>query len=111
MKIVVNAYSARQGGGQTYPSISSHTCQQENLEVRVFAPASLELPVHSQVRRVHASWPITNPLARALWEHWVLPGFLRRERADASVLPGWRGGHICSCRMQGGYHVPQHDPV
>jgi glycosyltransferase involved in cell wall biosynthesis len=46
------------------------------------------LPVHPQVRRVHASWPITNPLARALWERLVLPGFLRRERADVLFCPG-----------------------
>ena len=89
MKIVVNAYSARQGGGQTYLlNLFAHLPAGTNLEVRVFAPASLELPVHPQVRRVHASWPITNPLARALWERWVLPGFLRRERADVLFCPG-----------------------
>jgi glycosyltransferase involved in cell wall biosynthesis len=89
MKIVVNAYSARQGGGQTYLlNLFAHLPAGTNLEVLVFAPASLELPVHPQVRRVHASWPVTNPLARALWERWVLPGFLRRERADVLFCPG-----------------------
>ncbi|WP_291993483.1 glycosyltransferase family 1 protein [Candidatus Accumulibacter sp. ACC003] len=89
MKIVVNAYSARIGGGQTYlRNLFAHLPARADLEVLIFAPASLQLPAHPQVRRVHAPWPASNPLARAFWERWVLPGFLRREQADLLFCPG-----------------------
>lgn len=89
MKIVVNAYSARIGGGQTYlRNLFAHLPARADLEVLIFAPASLQLPAHPQVRRVHAPWPTSNPLARAFWERWALPGFLRREQADLLFCPG-----------------------
>lgn len=89
MKIVVNAYSARLGGGQTYlRNLFAHLPARTDLEILVFAPASLPLPAHPQVRRVHAPWPTSNPLARALWERWMLPGFLRREQPDLLFCPG-----------------------
>lgn len=89
MKIVVNAYSARLGGGQTYlRNLFAHLPARTDLEVLVFAPAALPLPVHPRVRRVHAPWPTSNPLTRAFWERWLLPGFLRREQADLLFCPG-----------------------
>lgn len=89
MKIVINAYSARLGGGQTYlRNLMAHFPDQPDLEVLIFAPASLELPKHPQIKRVPNRWPSTNPLMRALWERWVLPGFLRRERVDVLFCPG-----------------------
>lgn len=89
MKIVVNAYSARLGGGQTYlRNLLAHLPVRPDLSVLVFAPASLALPEHPQLRRVHAAWPTTNPLARALWERFALPRFLRDEGADVLFCPG-----------------------
>mgnify|MGYP001618408411 CR=1 FL=1 len=89
MKVVVNAYSARMGGGQTYlKNLLAHLPARADLEVLVFAPTTLEFPTHPKIRRVQTHWPTTNPLARALWERWVLPGFLRRERADVLFCPG-----------------------
>lgn len=89
MKIVVNAYSARMGGGQTYlKNLFSYLPKRADLEILIFAPASLELPTLPQVKRVHSSWPSTNPLMRALWERLVLPRFLRRERANVLFCPG-----------------------
>lgn len=89
MKIVVNAYSARLGGGQTYlRNLFAHLPHQPGLEVLVFGPDSLQLPSHPQVRRVTTAWPTTNPLARAVWERVALPKYLRRERADLLFCPG-----------------------
>jgi glycosyltransferase involved in cell wall biosynthesis len=89
MKIVINAYSARMGGGQTYLiNLLSHIPERKNFEVLVFAPPSLKLPVHPQIKRIYSSWPTTNPLLRALWERFLLPIFLRRERADILFCPG-----------------------
>lgn len=89
MKIVVNAYSARLGGGQTYlRNLLSNLPAREDLSVLVFAPASLALPEHPQLMRVQAGWPTTNPLLRSLWERFALPGFLRREGVDVLFCPG-----------------------
>lgn len=89
MKIVVNAYSARQGGGQTYlVNLLNHLPAQDPPEIEVFAPRRLQLPVHPRVRRVHAYWPTENPLMRALWERWVLPRYLKETGADVLFCPG-----------------------
>ena len=89
MKIVVNAYSARMGGGQTYLlNLLKHLPASDQLQLLVFAPASLELPGDSRIRRVQSRWPTTNPLARAFWERFLLPGFLRLEGVDVLFCPG-----------------------
>jgi glycosyltransferase involved in cell wall biosynthesis len=89
MKVVINAYSARQGGGQTYlRNLLRYLPDDDGWQVEVFAPRSLELPAHPRIHRVHARWPTTNPLLRTLWEKWFLPGFLRRSRADVLFCPG-----------------------
>lgn len=89
MKIVVNAYSARLGGGQTYlRNLFAHIPQRSGLEVLVFGPDSLRLPEHPQVRRVHTAWPTNNPIARAAWERVALTSYLRREQVDVLFCPG-----------------------
>ncbi|RQO57130.1 hypothetical protein DBR47_14865 [Paucibacter sp. KBW04] len=89
MKIVINAYSARQGGGQTYLiNLLSHLPEHNPPQIEVFAPRSLQLPLHPNIRRVHANWPTENPLLRALWERWSLPRYLKRTGADILFCPG-----------------------
>ena len=89
MKIVINAYSARQGGGQTYlVNLLSHLPEQGAPQVEVFAPASLKLLEHPNIRRVHAGWPAENPLMRAAWERLVLPRYLKQTGADVLFCPG-----------------------
>lgn len=89
MKIVINAYSARQGGGQTYLiNLLNHLPAQDPPEIEVFAPRRLQLPEHPSIRRVHADWPTENPLLRALWERWSLPRYLKRTGADVLFCPG-----------------------
>lgn len=89
MKIVINAYSARLGGGQTYlKNLLTRFAHNPEIEVSIFAPASLALPDSPNIRRVHSRWPTTNPLLRAAWERILLPRFLRREGADVLFCPG-----------------------
>lgn len=89
MKIVINAYSARQGGGQTYLiNLLQHLPEQNPPQIEIFAPRSLQLPEHPCIRRVHASWPTENPLIRAAWERLVLPYYLKRTGADVLFCPG-----------------------
>jgi glycosyltransferase involved in cell wall biosynthesis len=89
MKIVFNALSARLGGGQTYLiNLFQFVPDNDELEILVFAPASLKLPDHPRIRRAEPAWPTENPLVRALWEKWVLPGILKAEKADVLFCPG-----------------------
>jgi hypothetical protein len=72
MKIVINAYSARQGGGQTYLiNLLRHLPEHDAPLVEVFAPTRLQLPEHPNIRRVRAGWPCSNPLLRAVWYSFV----------------------------------------
>jgi glycosyltransferase involved in cell wall biosynthesis len=89
MKIVFNALSARLGGGQTYLiNLFQFVPVNEDLEIVVFAPASLKLPDHPRIRRVEPAWPTENPILRALWEKWALPRILKAEKADVLFCPG-----------------------
>ncbi|MCD5978829.1 glycosyltransferase family 4 protein [Pseudomonas quasicaspiana] len=89
MKIVINAFSARLGGGRTYLlNLFEHIPASSDLEILVFAPPNLELPAHPSLRRVETTWPTENPILRTLWEKWVLPRILKREQADVLFCPG-----------------------
>lgn len=89
MKIVFNALSARLGGGQTYLiNLFQFVPDNADLEILVFAPASLKLPHHPRIRRIEPAWPTENPIVRAVWERWVLPGILKAEKADVLFCPG-----------------------
>lgn len=89
MKIVINALSARLGGGQTYlKNLLAHLPEDDDLELVVYAPDSLQLPASPRIRRARTSWPTENPLLRSAWEKLALPGILRRERADVLFCPG-----------------------
>ncbi len=89
MKVVINAFSARLGGGQTYlRNLLAYLPERDDLEVLVYAPAGLGLPVHPRLRRLETRWPTTNPLLRALWERLILPRVLRNEHADVLFCPG-----------------------
>ena len=89
MKIVINAYSARLGGGQTYlKNLLARVARFPEIEVYIFAPATLVLPDSPNVRRMHSRWPTTNPLLRVVWERILLPRFLRRIGADVLFCPG-----------------------
>lgn len=89
MKVVINAMSARLGGGQTYlRNLLQHIPDRNDLSILVFAPKSLKLPTHPHVKRVTTAWPTESPVLRAVWERFILPNFLRREEADVLFCPG-----------------------
>ena len=89
MKIVINALSARLGGGQTYlKNLLAHLPEQPGLDVLVYAPASLRLPEDRRIRRGVPSWSTDNPLLRSVWEKLALPRILARERAALLFCPG-----------------------
>jgi glycosyltransferase involved in cell wall biosynthesis len=89
MKVLINAYSARLGGGQTYlKNLMAYMPDNMGLEVLVYAPKELDLPEYKCIRRCNSSWPTTNPLLRTIWEKMVLPFILYREKVQVLFCPG-----------------------
>ncbi|QXH55420.1 glycosyltransferase family 4 protein [Pseudomonas maumuensis] len=89
MNIVINAFSARLGGGQTYLiNLLRHIPDRSDLKITVLAPEELQMPDHPAINRYYPSWPVTNPLTRTIWEKLFLPRYLRRAGADVLFCPG-----------------------
>jgi len=89
MKIIINAFSARRGGGQTYLlNLLRHLDDCTGMEIFVLAPNSLQLPTHPAVTRLAVNWPTDNPLLRIMWERFLLPKMLKKMDADLLFCPG-----------------------
>ena len=91
MKILINALSARRGGGQTYIQNLLENFPKNSVdEVVILAPQALKLSSKSfNVIRINASEAIVeNPLFRALWELFFLPRLLKKNRSDVLFCPG-----------------------
>jgi glycosyltransferase involved in cell wall biosynthesis len=89
MNIVINAFSARRGGGQTYlMNLLRYTEEYHDMNVFIMAPASLSLPEHPRIFRVPIDWPTENPLLRTYWERILLPRLLMNMKADVLFCPG-----------------------
>ena len=88
MRVVINALSARLGGGQTYlHNLLQHV--PEGWQIWLLAPASLVMHAHSEkVRRIDVPTYLENPLLRAVWERLRLPRLLRALEADVLFCPG-----------------------
>ena len=89
MKIVINALSARLGGGQTYlKNLMAHLPPNLDLDILIFAPPTLRLPEDKRIRRGRTFWPVVNPILRTFWEIFVFPRILAKERAQVLFCPG-----------------------
>lgn len=90
LRVLINALSARQGGGQTYLiNLLRFLPAESNVEIFLLAPPSLKLPDGiNGVARLHTSFPVENPFLRALWERFWLPVLIRSVRADLFFCPG-----------------------
>ena len=89
MKIVINAFSARLGGGRTYIiNLLQRLPKKESFDVEIFCPKDLDLPPDPRITEITSSWPVHNPLVRTVWERFVLPRYLRESKADILFCPG-----------------------
>jgi glycosyltransferase involved in cell wall biosynthesis len=89
-KVLINAFSARLGGGQTYlTNLLDFLSDDTPVEVFVLVPDSLRLPEdRANIHRIHVRWPVENPATRALWERIYLPRLVRELGADVLFCPG-----------------------
>jgi glycosyltransferase involved in cell wall biosynthesis len=90
MRVLINAFSARLGGGQTYLLNLLKFLPKENVpEIFVLAADSFKLPTdRSNIKRIHIEWPVENPFARSIWERLFLSGLLSKLEADVLFCPG-----------------------
>jgi glycosyltransferase involved in cell wall biosynthesis len=90
LRVLIDAFSARQGGGQTYVTRVLDVLREKMpIEAFVLAPDSFALPEgHSNIHRIHVHWPVENPIARAAWEKLFLPRLLRQKGVDVLFCPG-----------------------
>ena len=89
MKIVINALSARRGGGQTYLiNLLKNMNGFNGDKVFVLPPDPLKIPSHPKIEKIRVKFPTENPLFRALWERYCLPGLLKKLHADILFCPG-----------------------
>lgn len=90
MNVMINALSARLGGGQTYlRNVLDRTPERNDLCIYILCDDSLRLPSgRSNIHRVKPRWPTKQPLSRTIWEYLWLPGLLRRLDIDVLFCPG-----------------------
>ena len=89
MNVVINALSARLGGGQTYiKNLLRYPELFKGEALYILAPDSLKIPEHQRIKRVPIAFPTTNPLARAVWEKLMLPVLLKKLSAKVLFCPG-----------------------
>jgi len=89
MRILINALSARLGGGQTYLlNLLKHVPQEKNWQVFVVVQPGFLLDAlpRNVVRLERGS--LENPLKRAVWEEIRLPALLRQHGIDLFFSPG-----------------------
>ena len=88
--IVIDAISARQGGGQTYLfNLLEYFPEDAKVRVLVLALPGWDVKVSKtnvEVKFVRR-W-LVNPLVRALWQRFKLPGILRELGASVVFVPG-----------------------
>src|SRR5687768_17611764 len=90
MRVLINAFSARIGGGQTYLRYLLQFLPTDSaIEIFILAPESLELPKdRPNITRLRVHWPVENPYLRAIWERLRLPRLLTEIKADILFCPG-----------------------
>ena len=104
MKIMINALSARQGGGQTYLNhlLENFSSESKN-KIFIIAPESLKIPLNrSNIERIKLSNNlINNPFLRVLWERFMFPKLLKKLEIDVLFCPGGpvTGGVPKNCKI------------
>ena len=89
MRVVINALSARYGGGKTYLwNLLENIDEQGDWHIYVLAEPSLALPLKSNIQRLSQRPEMTNPFYRSMWERYHLPRLLKALHADVYFCPG-----------------------
>lgn len=90
MRILVNGFSARLGGGQTYLlNLLRRVPQHAGWKVFLLCPDNLDLTsLPGNVERVESDFKLDNPFRRAIWERFNLGKLASKLDADLLFCPG-----------------------
>jgi glycosyltransferase involved in cell wall biosynthesis len=89
LHILVNALSARLGGGQTYLRNLLLNAPQGDWRIFVLCPDSFDMQgMPNNVERAHVEVDLSNPYRRAIWENLKLGALARRLNAQVLFSPG-----------------------
>ena len=90
MRVLVNGFSARLGGGQTYLlNLLRRVPQHAGWKIFLLCPDGLDLTgLPENVERVKSGLKLDNPFRRAIWERFNLGKLAGRLEADLLFSPG-----------------------
>lgn len=87
-RIMINAFSAKVGGGKTYIYNLLEHLPIEDFKLFIYLPDDIKLPKDSRIRKLTSTWPTKNPILRSLWELIILPFVLKKHKIDLLFCPG-----------------------
>jgi glycosyltransferase involved in cell wall biosynthesis len=88
MNILINALSARAGGGQTYLNNILKDIPDSSLKVFILSSKVFAVPYHPQIQIIEAPDYCENQILRAVWEVFALPSVIRKYKIDCLFCPG-----------------------
>lgn len=89
MRILVNALSARLGGGQTYLRNLLLNAPQGDWRIFVLCPDNFDMSdMPANVERIHIDQNLSNPYKRAAWENLFLGSLARQLNVQLLFSPG-----------------------
>ena len=87
-KILVNAFSAKVGGGKTYIVNLLQRMPNEDFRLYIYLPDDMSIPEDKRIIRLRTKWPTENPIFRSFWEQFILPCTLKKLEIDILFCPG-----------------------
>lgn len=87
-KILVNAFSAKVGGGKTYVANLLQHLPNEDFKLYIYLPEDMSIPDDPRLIRLRTSWPTHNPFLRSLWEIFILPRTIKKLGVGLLFCPG-----------------------
>lgn len=87
-RILINAFSAKVGGGKTYINNLLARLPKGDYKIYLFLPDDFIVPKDCRLTVLKTKWPTRNPIARFIWEKLFLPGTLLKLDIDILFCPG-----------------------
>jgi glycosyltransferase involved in cell wall biosynthesis len=89
MKILINAFSLRLGGGQTYlTNILKHSPEDKNFKIYLLCDSSLKIDNFPENVYILNHRGFINPLVRACWENIFIPFLVYKYKINVVFSPG-----------------------
>ena len=89
VKVLINALSARRGGGQTYlVNLLDNIDAVENIDVILLLSDDFVTTQNQRILKIIAPKATSNPIIRAVWEFLNIPLLINKYNVDVLYCPG-----------------------